>query len=224
MAKRRSPRAAADAGPIVRRDLVLGDAAMIRAGAVLDGVRFDGIDLSGDDLTGSSFLECELADLRAHETQLRATTLTDVVFRRLDAPALSAARSRWRDVELSESRIGSLDLAGATWQSVLIRGCKLGFVNLRGADIGNVVVEHCTIDELDLGAATAARVTFIGTRIGTLDLSGARLSAVDLRGADLHRITNLPGLAGSTMDDAQVQALATSFATHLGITIDGAAI
>lgn len=220
MARRPAAAVFAQVDPIVLHDLETGDAGRLRAGGVLDGLRFDSIELGDDDLTGASLLDCELVDVRAHGARLQGSSLAEVIIERLDAPVLHAARARWRGVSIADSRVGSLDVAGAVWQSVLVRGCKLGYVNLRGADVTNVRFEDCVIDELDLATATLSRVGFAGTRIATLDLSGARLDAVDLRGADLSRITSLAGLAGTTMTEEQVQALAASFAAHLGIGID----
>jgi uncharacterized protein YjbI with pentapeptide repeats len=209
----------ASLAPVRLTGLVGGEAAELRAGVMLDGRRFEATDLADRDLTGIGLLECELIDVRAGGAALRGASIAHAVIRTMDAATLGAARSRWREVEIHGSRVGSFDASEASWQSVLLRGCRLGYVNLRGATLENVIFEDCTIDELDLGAATVARASFTATRIVSLDLSGARLSTVDLRGAELQRITSLPGLAGTTMDDHQIQALAGSFARHFGISI-----
>lgn len=185
-----------------------------------DAESFAGVDLVGRDLQGTTFSECAFVDVSAHEADLRSATFLDTVIERLNAPILSAARSRFRDVSLGSSRLGSAEFYDASWQSVHISNCKLGFVNLRGAQLKDVLFTDCTIDELDLGGVKADRVSFAGTRIGTIDLTRAELKNVDLRAVDLRRIVGLPGLKGATLTSEQVAELAALFADQLGITVE----
>ncbi|MGA1836564.1 pentapeptide repeat-containing protein [Herbiconiux sp. 11R-BC] len=205
--------------PVQLSGLEDGDADTLEAHDAYDGLRFTEADLTGRDLAGASFSECEFVDLLAHETELRASRFTDVRFERLSAPILLAARSTLRDVEVRNSRLGSVELYESGWQSVHFVNCKLGYVNLRGAHLHDVLFTGCTIDELDLGSADAQRLAFTSTRVDTLDLTRATLADVDLRDAELHQITGLEGLRGSTMNPFQVSALAEMFAAQLGVSV-----
>ncbi|MET0725150.1 MAG: pentapeptide repeat-containing protein, partial [Leifsonia sp.] len=185
-----------------------------------DALRISGADLDGLDLSGTTFAECAFEDVSAHEADLRSATFLDTTIERLNAPILTAARSRLRDVGIDSSRIGSAEFYDAGWQSVRFTNCKLGFVNLRGAHLQDVQFTDCTIDELDLGGVKATRVAFSGTRINTLDVTRAEFSHVDLRAVELRHIVGLDGLRGATLTPDQVAELATLFAERLGITVE----
>ncbi|KQX05480.1 MULTISPECIES: pentapeptide repeat-containing protein [unclassified Leifsonia] len=201
-------------------ELLDGDADGLEPHDAYDAQRFAGVDLDARDLQGSTFSECAFLDVTAHEADLRTASFLDTTIERLNAPILSAARSRFRDVALDSSRIGSAEFYDASWQSVHISNCKLGFVNLRGAHLQDVLFTDCTIDELDLGGVKANRVAFAGTRVGTIDLTRAELGNVDLRTVELRRIVGLPGLKGATLTPDQVAELASLFADQLGITVE----
>ena len=80
---------------------------------------------------------------------------------------------------------------------------------------------QCSIDELDLGGATVNRLAFVDCTLNSLDVTRATLQNVDLRTLDLRRISGLEGLKGATMSSMQVSELASMFAEHLGIVVDG---
>ena len=184
-----------------------------------DGVRLSGLDLSGQDLTGVLLTESALENVSANETILRTAEFADVSISRLNAAVFLAARSRYRDVLIDGSRMGSAELYDASLTTVHLRGSKLGYLNLRGARLHDVLFEGCTIDEIDLTDATLTRVAFVDTTITTLNLLRSRLSNVDLRGATFGRVDDYSSLRGATLSAFQVSDLAESFAVHLGIAI-----
>ena len=206
--------------PIRLENLGEGYAGDLSARASTEGLRFVRLELDGVDLAGASVSECSFDGLSAHETSLKSTTFTEVEFTRLNAPVLIAGRSRFRDVTIAASRVGSADLFDSALNSVRITGSKLSFVNLRGAHLQDVLFEGCTIDELDLASATLDRVAFVDTTISSLRMAGAKLSNVDLRGAQFSTIDGFGSLAGATLDSYQVSSLATAFATHLGVVVE----
>lgn len=155
-----------------------------------------------------------------HATELRGASFLDTRIARLNAPVLSAARSRWRDVELDASRVGSAELFESQLTSVHISNSKLGFVNLRGAKLDDVLFTNCTIDELDLGGASVSRVAFVDSQLRNLDVTRATLNSVDLRTLELRSITGLEGLRGATINSYQVAELAAVMAQNLGIRIE----
>lgn len=202
-------------------NLMEGDAAVLEAHESREGERFVAADLADRDLEGAAFTECEFLDLAAHETNLRSASFVESRFERLNAPIFRASRSRFRDVAIEGSRVGSAEFYDANWQSVHIRDSKLGFVNLRGAELRDVMFTNCTIEELDLGGAKATRVSFVDTDIRSLDVRHAKLEHVDLRGAQLRGLVGMEGLRGATLSDLQVAELSRLFAEQLGIKIEG---
>lgn len=136
------------------------------------------------------------------------------------APVFSAPRSRFRDVAVTGSRLGSAEFYESGWQSVHFINCKLGYVNLRGASLQDVLFTECSIDELDLGGAKLNRVSFVGSQAASIDMTGARNSHVDLRDLEIRSITGVEGLKGATINPYQLTELAPFFATQLGITVE----
>ncbi|GAA1783637.1 pentapeptide repeat-containing protein [Agromyces lapidis] len=203
-------------------DLVEGDEAELSASQALEGRRFTGLDLSERDLTGLRLTECELRGVVAHDARLRGSVIRETLIERLEAPVLHAPRAELRDVEISGSRLGSVEFIDNRWQSVRFVGCKLGFVNLRGSELRDLRFTDCDIEELDLGNARAERVAFDGCELRALAVTGATLRDVDLRGLDFTAMSTLDGIAGlrgATLDHMQVALLAPSLASHLGIRI-----
>ena len=184
-----------------------------------DGVRFSQVRADGEELSGSDFLECEFNGVSFNETQLRGATFRDCILSEPYAPVLTAARTTWRDVEISNPRWGSAELYEGGWHSVRIDGGKLDFLNLRGAKLNDVQVTGCIINELDLGSCVANRVVFKDCTIGTLDLGGAKLKDVDLRGSEFRAVNGLDGLSGVVVDDYQLGLLAPLLAGHLGVRV-----
>ncbi|WP_245851232.1 pentapeptide repeat-containing protein [Brachybacterium vulturis] len=186
-----------------------------------EGLSIEGGDLSGRDLSGITLSECELVGVTAHTTLLQHARLVETRIERLNAPVLDATRSTWRDMELSGSRIGALDIYDAAIRSTRLTGSKFDWINLRSSTLEDVLFEDCTIEELDLAGVTATRVSFVNCRAGSVSLAHARLKDVDLRGLEMGSVGNLEGMAGATLDAQQVTALAPAFASHLGIRVEG---
>ena len=188
---------AANPDPPTRRARRRRHRLLLDAHENVDGLRFVGADVSGQDLSGLTVTECAFEDLDAHDVLPRGAVETAV--EQLNAPIIAAPRSRFREVSIDQSRIGSAEFYESNWRSVHITGSKLGFVNLRGAVLQDVQFTNCSIDELDLGGATVNRLAFVDCTLNSLDVTRATLQNVDLRELDLRRISGLEGLKGATM-------------------------
>lgn len=205
---------------IVLDDLLENDGALVGRGDDREGERYSRVDFSGRDFTGTGFTECELHAVDLNGTVLRGTSWAECVGTELHAAVFSAPRSRWRDVRIEHSRLGSVEMYEANLRSVQIDGSKLDFVNLRSTTLTDVLISNCIIDELDISAAVVQRLELRDCRIGTLDVAGARLTDVDLRSSDFSAVHSLEGLKGATIDDAQLSLLAPLLAAHLGILVE----
>ncbi|WP_291479868.1 pentapeptide repeat-containing protein [Corynebacterium sp.] len=184
-----------------------------------EALRFTGTDLGERDLTGADFVDCEFRDVQAGEARLRATRFSESRFERLTAPSLSAARSGWSDVHLTDSRLGAAELCDADLRAVQVRDSRLMFVNLRSARLRDVSFSGCTIDELDLTDARADRVAFDNCTVQTLRLDHAVLGDVDLRGLELAGVSGVETMRGAAISTTQAVDLAPLFARHLGVTV-----
>lgn len=172
----------------------------VGVGTTIDGCRFSGLDLGSWTLRGARVVES--------------------AFDGVDVPALSAARATLRDVEIRDSRFGSIEAYDGAWRGIRLTRCRLGYVNLRATELLDVAFEDCTIDEMDLLDATARRVAFPGSRIGTLNVGAATLTDVDLRGAQLREVVGMAGLRGATISPEQLQLMAPALAELAGIRLE----
>lgn len=184
-----------------------------------EGERYDAVDFTDADLEFTSFTSCAFQQVRLNEARLRGARFAEVALKGVDAAVLAAPRSSWRNVQLTGSRLGSVQLYESTWRSVTIERSKIDYLNARSAQWQDVRWHDCTITELDLGQAVISRMAFEDCRIGTLHAGQARLADVDLRGADLRVLEGLAGLAGSWITESQLEALAPQLAAHLSISV-----
>jgi uncharacterized protein YjbI with pentapeptide repeats len=210
---------------LVLDDLTDAPLSDLRARRVHEGVRFaprpeESHELAGATLPSLDLSECELSGLELSDSELIDSRLRETRVSALTASVLAAQGADWRDVELSNSRLGAAEVYESVWHSVRLHGCKLGFVNLRASELVDVSFEDCTIDELDLGGATAQRVAFEGCRIGVLEASHSRLTDVDLRGADLRLVRGIAALNGATVSFEQLMTLAPALADELGLLVE----
>ena len=102
---------------------------------------------------------------------------------------------------------------------ITLAGGKVDYLNLRDATVRELRIVGATIDDLDLAGTTARDVVVEASRVRRLDVARARLTHVDLRGADLARVDGLDGLAGATISEEQLAALAPLLAAHLGVVV-----
>ncbi len=182
--------------------------------------RYHRADFAGHSLGFTTFSECEFAGASLDDTDLRSVHFIDCLLSDVDAAVFAAPRSQWRRVPVQRSRLGSLEVYQGVWRSVAIEDSKLTYVNARGATWQDVIFKNCVIEELDLGASTVTRMSFEGCRIDTLDLTQAKLCDVDLRGADLHIIKGLSGMAGAWISEEQLTLMAPLLAAELQINVD----
>jgi uncharacterized protein YjbI with pentapeptide repeats len=197
----------------------LADARMVGPEDIREGERYDGVDFTDADLEFTSFTSCAFQRVRLNEARLRGARFSEVTLEEVDAAVLTAPRSSWRNVQLTGSRLGSMQLYESNWRSVTIEGSKIDYLNARSAQWQDVRWQDCTISELDLGQAVISRMAFQDCRIGTLHAAQAQLGDVDLRGADLRVLEGLAGLAGSWITESQLEDLAPQLAAHLSISV-----
>jgi uncharacterized protein YjbI with pentapeptide repeats len=184
-----------------------------------EGERYDAVDFTDADLEFTSFSSCAFRRVRLNEARLRGAHFAEVTFDEVDAAVLAAPRTSWRNVQLTGSRLGSLELYESNWRSVSIEGSKVDYLNARSAHWQDVRWRDCTISELDLGQAVISRMAFEDCRIGTLHVGQAQFADVDLRGTQLTDLEGLPGLAGSWITESQLEALAPQLAAYLSINV-----
>lgn len=184
-----------------------------------EGERYADDDFSRASLAGTTFSECAFERVPLHNADLRRLHLAECRLQAVEAAVLAVARSSWRSVVVSASRLGAVEAYESSWRSVLVEECKLGYLNAHSSTWTDVTLRGCTVDELDLSGARLTRVAMPGSRVGTLHLTGATLHDVDLRRTSLQVIDGLAGLSGAWVSETQLYELAPLLAGHLGIRV-----
>jgi uncharacterized protein YjbI with pentapeptide repeats len=203
----------------------------VRSASVEEFAALDGDDLEGIELVGEQFDEVHwggrrrldasrLREVTIGKWRARAIAVSDSQLSQLDVVALAAPESGWRDVAITNSRLGSIELHQANLRRVTFIGCKLGYLNLRDADLADVELSDCVIEDLDLMRAKAKRISLSGCRIRRLELAHTRLEDFDLRGATFADVSGLEGLRGVTISTDQLFDLAPILAARLGVKVE----
>ena len=209
-----------DVPELVFRELV--DVATLDSDGPVEQIRLTGARLDDRDLTGLDVADSEWLDVRLTGADLGASRFRTVRMRGAGAATLRLRGSTWRDVAVENSHLGAVEAYDSEWRAVRFTGCRIRYLNLRSADLRDLEFVDCRIDDLDLdlGSATAAHVAFRGTTLGTLTLHGARLTAVDLRGAELSGLEGIGSMAGCIVTEAQLAQISPLLAAERGITVE----
>jgi uncharacterized protein YjbI with pentapeptide repeats len=166
-----------------------------------------------------SIIDAKLEKLEASEANFEKLALTDVLLMRSSVSAANCAESSWRRVKLSNMRASGLKLQASTLRDVTFEGCKLDLSNFRFSKLKNVLFKDCVLDEADFYNAELNNVWFQNCSLQKAEFSAAKCKAVDLRGSEISSLLGVEGLAGATIDSAQLvaisQLLAQSFKIHV---------
>lgn len=184
-----------------------------------EGLEMDHLDLSGQDAREARFVDCALHHCTLDGVRLGGAHLVDTSFVEVRADVLDVPDAQWRDVTLTDCRLGAVRAFGGDLVRVTVVGGKVDYLNLREATIRELRIVGATVDDLDLAGATVRELVVQDSRVPRLDVTGARFADTDLRGADLSHIDGLAGLAGTTISEEQLAALAPLLAAHLGVVV-----
>lgn len=171
------------------------------------------------DASHSEISECRVTGASVDALTLTGASLVDVDVDQLRATTVSARGARLRRVRFLGGRIGTLDLGMADMDEVELRGIRIDYLTLGGARIEDLLVADCVIGSLDLPQATAKRARFEGSRVDELDVRGLRAEDVDLRGLEMLSLTDAAALRGTTLSSVQVERMASTLASALGIQV-----
>lgn len=205
--------------PVVLPELEEGDPGLLTAGERVKRLRFAGVDVSGRDLRSTVLEECLLAGCALDDVALDGGRITDSVLDAVAATAIGGRGLVLRDVRVEGCRFGAAEWFEAELSRVAFVGCRIDYLALTDGTVEDVRFTGCTLGDLDLRGATLRRVAFDDCRVRELAVRGARLTALDLRGADLERIDGVTSLAGSIVSEAQLVRLAPLLAEELGLSV-----
>ncbi len=189
------------------------------SGENAEGLKFAGLDTARENLSRMSLGECEFAGWSADATDFSAARVSEVRIEQLRATEFNARRNVWREVEITASRVGALDVFDSTISKVTIAGSKLDWVSAHSATLTDVLFRDCQIGELDLSGAQLERVALENTQIERLVLFDSRSQYLDLRSAELHIIDGLDALKGIMISHTQAVLMADMLAAELGAIV-----
>ena len=200
-------------------ELFEGDPSELQAEAHLERKRFTGPATEHKRLTGAEFLECEVVDWQANESDLQGARFVETRIRGLSAATFRARRTSWHNTEIRSSRMGAAEWYDSDVRDAVLADSKLGWANLRASELSDVEIRNCAFDELDLSDAKLHRVAFVDTSVTKLILHGAKAQHFDLRGLRVQSIEGIEGLRGATIGELQLIEMSELFAVHLGIQV-----
>ena len=160
----------------------------------LDTLHFEGCLLERVQLTGAQlgaliakdvrFVDCDLANLRAHRCSLTR-------------------------VEFINCRLTGLRTTALDCHDVLIRNADLQFAQFAGGTFRNSEFDGCNATDIDLRDTGLTGCQLRDCDLTRADIQGATLRDTDLRGSTLAELqANAPDVRGAIVDPAQALALA----------------
>ncbi|HEY9290025.1 MAG TPA: pentapeptide repeat-containing protein [Microlunatus sp.] len=187
---------------------------------IMNSVWLTGVDLAGlesdyAEASGSRFGEVVMAS-----SVWRHAAIADCSFTGCDLANAEFIESGWQRVELRRSRMLGLHVAGCRWKNVIIADTMINLANLRFLQAERVRFENCTLVGTDFGSSQLTDVVFADCDLTETEFSNASLTRVRFERCRLVRIGGVAGLAGASIDRADLLQLAESLAAAVGITID----
>ena len=173
------------------------------------------------DASHAHLTECVVEGATIDRWDLTGAALTDVRIDDLRATEVVARDTRWRSVEISGGRIGTLDLMRAEFDGIIVRGARIDYLSLPAAQLADVQFIDCRIGTMDLPQATTTRVAFTGSQVDEVDTRGLRAQHTDLRGLEALSFTDPTALRGATLSPQQAETHAVALAVALGISVAG---
>lgn len=113
----------------------------VQADTLVDYSTLTGARLTGRDLYGLRVQDSEWTAVDLNDASLKDARFADSRLVDLDLVQLSAPHAVLRNVEIRQSRVGSVDLSAAELRGVRLVGAKIGYLNLRGAKVVDVMFE-----------------------------------------------------------------------------------
>ncbi|WP_295816168.1 pentapeptide repeat-containing protein [uncultured Deinococcus sp.] len=167
----------------------------------LHAVALEGCVLRGTDLRDVDWTLVRLADVRLEDCDLSAARLTDAALTRVEIRGGRLLGTQLPQVVIKDVRLTGVTAPFSLWNGAQAtrlhaRDCDLTDAVFTGAALPGAVLRGCVLTRTDVHRAT---------------LTGADLRHSDLRGIAL----GLPELAGVTVDEGQLVALAR----FLGVTV-----
>ncbi|QGN31960.1 hypothetical protein GJV80_03125 [Microlunatus sp. Gsoil 973] len=184
-----------------------------------------GLTLSDADLTGvengyAEISNCHFTDVRFARSLWRHASLADSQLAGADLANAAFTDSGWQRVSVVRSRLTGVQLAGCVLRNVRFTDSVANLANLRSADLQRVAFTGCSLAGSDWGAARLTDVSFTDCDLTEAAFSNARMSRVRFVRCRLLRLSGVAGLAGATIDPADLSELAETLAAAVGIRVD----
>jgi uncharacterized protein YjbI with pentapeptide repeats len=152
--------------------------------SVLERVQLAGSQFGSAVWKDARFVNCDLANVRAHRITLVR-------------------------VELIDCRLTGFATTALDWQDVLIQNGDVRFAQLRGGKFRRCEFEGSNFQEADFQNADLTGSTFRSCNLGRADLEGCQLQNTDFRKSELEgMLVGVNDLRGAIVDPAQAMILA----------------
>ena len=168
-------------------------------------------------LEQSQFDDCrftglQLARARFDHGVIRRTTLQSI-----EGVNASFAGAALTDVVFRSSRLVGADFASSAMKGVVFDDCNLTLASFRFGRFTSATFRGCNLTEVDFQGLKATSVVFEECRMEATEFSQATFQNGSLSGCEVVSLSGVQFLAGLTIDEPALLALAPALAATLGI-------
>jgi uncharacterized protein YjbI with pentapeptide repeats len=189
--------------------------------AVRDGLCFDGAELSGGgEAEHVELLRCRFLRSNLQGVRLGHAMVSDTAFEFCDLSNLQLRDSTLRRVSVSGSRTTGLSLVSCSVRYATFFECRGPLSSFRFSTLRDTTFVNCTLSGADFQHCQLVNVGFEGCELDGAQFSAARVTSARFSSCDLTGIGGVTSLAGATVTEADLPALARVLATALGITVE----
>ncbi|QDP97532.1 pentapeptide repeat-containing protein [Microlunatus elymi] len=187
---------------------------------IMNAIALAGVDLAALESDYAEASGSRFADVTLASSNWRHAAFADCSFSGCDLANAEFVESGWQRVEVRHSRMLGLQASGCSWKNVVIADTMINLANLRFLQAERVRFENCVLAGTDFGSSRLVDVVFADCDLTEAEFSNASLSRVRFERCRLVRIGGVAGLAGATVDRADLLELAETLAAALGIGVD----
>ena len=176
-------------------------------------------ELSAISIRALDLREGVLENVALADAKLIKISASDVIFKRPDCTTADFSEGSLLRVSIHDGRMTGWDVNQAAFEDVLFRNCKLDMANFRATKLKRVHFSNCMMTEADFLAAELTDVRLESCILEKVEFSQCTMKNVDFRSSQLIDISGWPHLAGATIDNVQLTAIAPYLAHAMKINV-----
>ncbi len=206
--------------PVILDALSPGRLSLLRPSSSVQLMSFEAMEMEdlsapGLDVGESSFKKCGL--FKANLKNLRST---DTMLEDCDMSAADLSYGTFSRCEFAKDRLVGINLSNCKFTDVVFSGCKLDMANFRFTKLKRVQFIDCTFLESDFMGSELNEVEFKNCVIDRVIFDQCKPKKLDFRTSEIVQLSGWSSLKSTTIDYAQLVAVAPQIAMELGLLVE----